>query len=89
MVSRPLLRHLLRGTLGFGLVASVLLTPAVGLPALAGAPLGLLVLKGCPACWAARLVELLSQGRLERRCEDGRCTVAVPGTTGRRLPAGR
>ncbi|WP_354637653.1 hypothetical protein [Kitasatospora camelliae] len=78
-----LTRHLLRGALGFGLaVGALALIPAVGPWALVGLPVGLVVLKGCPACWTVRLVQLLSRGRLQRACEDGSCTLVRPAGTG-------
>jgi hypothetical protein len=67
-------RHLGRGALGFGLLASAFaLIPSLGLAALVAAPLGLLALRGCPTCWAIGLLETISAGRLERRCGEGGC----------------
>jgi hypothetical protein len=42
-------------------------------------PVGLLVLRGCPTCWAIGLMQTLSMGRLQRSCADGRCEVTVTG----------
>ncbi|UBU13356.1 hypothetical protein [Nonomuraea gerenzanensis] len=67
-------RHLLRGAAGFGaLIGALALIPALGPVSLVLAPLGLWALRGCPACWVIGLVQLLSLGRLRRRCVDGRC----------------
>ncbi|MGW6915711.1 hypothetical protein ACWGB8_18135 [Kitasatospora sp. NPDC054939] len=84
MSGRPLSRHLARGALGFGLLVGGALLLTTSWPvALAALALGLVALRGCPTCWAARLVELLARGRLERRCEDGTCTLVAPGTAGK------
>jgi hypothetical protein len=86
--STSLPRHLLRGAIGFGALAgSVALIPLAGFIALLLAPLGLLALRGCPACWTIGLIQTISRGRLERTCTDGRCTLTVPSavpTPGRR-----
>ena len=72
--SKTLSGHLVRGVLGFGLViAAFALIPAFGLWSLALAPLGMLALRGCPACWVLGLLETLSRGRLQRECVDGVC----------------
>ncbi|QDY76516.1 hypothetical protein FQU76_08185 [Streptomyces qinzhouensis] len=72
--SASLPRHLVRGAAGFGsLAGSVLLLPVTGPVSLLLAPVGLLVLRGCPMCWTVGLVQTLSRGRLRRECHDGRC----------------
>jgi hypothetical protein len=72
-------RHLVRGVLGFGtIIGSLVLIPIVGVYIALLAPVGLLVLRGCPTCWAIGLVRIVSRGRLERRCVDGRCALASP-----------
>ncbi|MER6916935.1 hypothetical protein ABT354_35265 [Streptomyces sp. NPDC000594] len=79
--SRSVPVHLARGAVGFGALAgSVALLPAVGPVSLLLAPLGLLVLRGCPMCWAIGLAQTVSRGRLRRSCtEDGcRITTAPP-----------
>jgi hypothetical protein len=69
-------RQLLRGGVGFGLlIASFALLPMIGWAALLLAPVGLLALRGCPACWAVGLVQTISRGRLQRSCADGQCTL--------------
>ncbi|MFH7596957.1 hypothetical protein WDV06_17930 [Streptomyces racemochromogenes] len=74
--SASLPRHLVRGVLGFGSLASaVALLPYAWPVSLALLPAGLLALRGCPMCWAVGLVQTLSRGRLRRSCEDGRCTL--------------
>ncbi|QDQ09918.1 hypothetical protein [Streptomyces spectabilis] len=76
--STSLPRHLARGALGFGALAgSALLIPVVGLVSLLLAPLGLLALRGCPLCWAIGLLQTVSNGRLRRSCEGGRCELSV------------
>jgi hypothetical protein len=66
--------HLARGAAGFGLLAgSVALIPLVGLFGLLLAPAGVVLLRGCPTCWAIGLAQTISRGRLERSCADGRC----------------
>ncbi|MEV3921982.1 hypothetical protein [Actinomadura coerulea] len=76
--STSLPRHLLRGATGFGaLIGSVALLPVLGLGSLLLAPVGLLALRGCPACWAIGLVQTISMGRLQRSCRDGVCELSV------------
>ncbi|MFI6520931.1 hypothetical protein ACIBF1_35625 [Spirillospora sp. NPDC050679] len=76
--STSLPRHLLRGAAGFGaLVASFALLPVLGVGSLLLAPVGLVALRGCPACWVFGLVETVSRGRLRRSCEDGRCELGA------------
>lgn len=71
--------HLFRGGVGFGLLfGSIALLRVVGVPALVLAPAGLVVLRGCPTCWAIGLVEMISRGRVTRACTDGSCRVARP-----------
>ncbi|MFC8393744.1 hypothetical protein [Streptomyces sp. NPDC057238] len=73
-------RHLLRGVLGFGLIiGSIALVPFAGPAVLLAAPLGLVALRGCPACWVIGLAQTISRGRLERSCADGVCTLTKAG----------
>ncbi|MFB7277850.1 hypothetical protein ACFCZV_12140 [Streptomyces hydrogenans] len=75
--SRSVARHLARGALGFGLIiGSVALVPVAGPATLLAAPLALIAFRGCPTCWMVGLAQTISRGRLERRCEDGVCTLA-------------
>ncbi|MEV5982520.1 hypothetical protein [Streptomyces sp. NPDC052114] len=75
--SRSVPRHLARGAIGFGLiVGAIALVPVVGPASLLAAPLALVAFRGCPTCWLVGLAQTLSRGRLERRCEDGVCTLA-------------
>ncbi|MFF4098644.1 hypothetical protein [Streptomyces sp. NPDC001903] len=67
-------RHLVRGAVGFGVLAgSVALLPVAGPVSLLLAPVGLVALRGCPMCWAIGLVETVSAGRLRRSCTNGSC----------------
>ncbi len=67
-------RHLARGAVGFGLIGSAFgLTASRRPAALLLAPAGLVVLRGCPACWLAGLIETVSAGRLRCSCDDGGC----------------
>ncbi|MET8751983.1 hypothetical protein ABZW32_18050 [Streptomyces sp. NPDC004667] len=76
--SASLPRHLIRGLIGFGsLIASVALVPVTGPVSLLLLPVGVLALRGCPMCWAIGLMQTISRGRLQRSCEDGRCTLTV------------
>lgn len=76
--SSSLPRHLVRGVIGFGsLIGSIALLPAAGPVSLLLLPVGVLALRGCPMCWAVGLVQTVSRGRLQRSCEDGRCTLTV------------
>jgi hypothetical protein len=74
--SSSLARHLTRGAVGFGLIGSALaLTLSVGPAALLLAPLGMVALRGCPTCWIAGLIQIVSAGRLERTCVETTCTL--------------
>ncbi|GGQ07064.1 hypothetical protein BKA00_003230 [Actinomadura coerulea] len=76
--STSLPRHLVRGATGFGaLIGAFALLPVLGPGSLLLAPLGLLALRGCPACWAIGLVQTISMGRLQRSCKDGVCELTV------------
>ncbi|MFD7640700.1 hypothetical protein ACFV4P_08600 [Kitasatospora sp. NPDC059795] len=80
--SSSLTRHLVRGGIGFGgIAAAFALMPLTGPLSLLLAPLGLVVLRGCPMCWAIGLAQTLSRGKLRRECHDGQCTLgrARPG----------
>ncbi|MGW1989272.1 hypothetical protein [Embleya sp. NPDC001921] len=71
-------RHLVRGAVGIGaLVGAFALIPVLGPAALLLAPVGLIVLRGCPTCWLVGLIQAISAGRLERQCKDGRCELQV------------
>ncbi|MFF8290033.1 hypothetical protein ACF068_12500 [Streptomyces sp. NPDC016309] len=84
--SASLPRHLARGAAGFGaLIGAFALLPVVGPWSLLLLPAGVLALRGCPMCWTIGLVQTVTRGRLERSCEDGRCTLAPAGRTGRGL----
>ena len=66
--------HLLRGVLGFGLVAGALqyaqdigwwvLLPAIG---------ALVCFRGCPMCWTFGLIETVVFRRSASACIDGSC----------------
>ncbi len=72
----PLARHLARGAIGFGLVAAaIVLAPSVGPASLLLVLPGAVALRGCPTCWVAGLVQIVSAGRLERSCTDAGCTL--------------
>jgi hypothetical protein len=74
LASTSVVGHVARGAVGFGLLAgSLALAPVVGLLSLALVPMGVLALRGCPACWVIGLAQAISRGRLERSCVDGRC----------------
>ncbi|WP_282692786.1 hypothetical protein [Streptomyces sp. CC208A] len=76
--SRSVPRHLARGAVGFGLIAgAIALVPVAGPVALLAALPALIAFRGCPTCWTVGLVQTVSRGRLERRCADGVCTLAM------------
>jgi hypothetical protein len=78
--SKSLPRHLVRGAIGLSaLIGSVALIPMFWPASLLLAPAGLIVLRGCPTCWAIGLVQTISRGRLRRSCVDGRCELTVGG----------
>jgi len=69
-------RHLMRGTIGFGLIGSSFALAATISPvALLLAPAGMVALRGCPMCWIAGLIQTISAGRLKRTCTDSGCTL--------------
>jgi hypothetical protein len=73
--SSSVARHLLRGVMGFGLIAGAFALAAGGRPvALALLVPGVVALRGCPTCWAVGLLETVSAGRLRRSCAEGSCT---------------
>jgi hypothetical protein len=79
LASESLTGHLRRGAIGFGLIVSAFAaTSFLGPAALLLAPAGLLVLRGCPACWVIGLAETVSAGRLERNCREAGCTPRRP-----------
>lgn len=72
-----LTRQLLRGALGFGAIgAGLALSVAVGPAALLLLPVGLLALRGCPACWLAGLLSIVGGRRGHLECTDGGCVRA-------------
>lgn len=74
IASTSISRHLARGALGFGLLASALaLGPRIGPAALTLAIAGLLALRGCPMCWTVGLIETISS-RSRCGCGKGGCT---------------
>ncbi|MFI8461116.1 hypothetical protein [Kitasatospora sp. NPDC085464] len=74
-------RHLARGAAGFGaLAASVALWPVLGPAGLLLAPAGLYALRGCPLCWTATLLRVLTLGRAHPPCPDGRCRIPGSGS---------
>ena len=67
--SRTVLRHLVRGVLGLAaLVAAFALVPVWGPVALLLVPVAVVLLRGCPTCWALGLV----QTRAVCRAREGR-----------------
>jgi hypothetical protein len=77
--SSSLAAHLLRGAIGFGLIAAALVLSAGHGPiALLLAPVGLVSLRGCPTCWAVGLIQTISAGRLRRDCGETGCTLSRP-----------
>lgn len=72
-----LARHLARGAVGFGLIGSALaFTTSVGPVSLLLLAPGMVVLRGCPTCWIAGLIETVSAGRIERTCADDSCKLS-------------
>ena len=81
LASAPVARHLARGAIGFGLISSgCLLAAGHGPVALLLAVPGMVALRGCPTCWLAGLIQVVSAGRLTRSCSDGDCTLVSTGT---------
>lgn len=71
--SRSVREHWLRGAVGIPLlVASFALIPALGPTTLLLAPVAVVLLRGCPTCWALGLGQ--TRALVERRaCADGAC----------------
>ena len=80
--SGSVVEHIIRGVLGFGLLAIGLMYSAVlglwTLLLLAGA---LVCLRGCPLCWTAGLVETVLHPRAPKGCIDGSCRPDRPSST--------
>ncbi len=71
--------HLARGAIGFGLIGSALaLTSSHGPAALLLAAPGMVALRGCPTCWIAGLIQIVSAGRVQRTCTENDCTLRPP-----------
>ena len=82
-------RHLARGAIGFALIGSGLaLAASDGPVALLLTVPGMVALRGCPTCWLAGLIQILSAGRLERSCSEGDCTLMRAGTQSSRSGRG-
>ena len=78
--SQSVLRHVVRGVAGFGLIGSAFgLAASVSPIALLLAPFGMVALRGCPMCWTIGLIETISAGRLKRTCTDGGCMLQTSG----------
>jgi hypothetical protein len=81
LASAPVARHLARGAIGFGLIGSgFVLAAGHGPAALLLAFPGMVALRGCPTCWLAGLIQVVSAGRLKRSCSGGDCTLMPAGT---------
>jgi len=72
--SGSVIEHVIRGVLGFGLLAVALLyAPVLGwwtLALLAGA---LICFRGCPTCWTAGLLETVLHRKAQKGCLGGSC----------------
>jgi hypothetical protein len=69
--TRTVSGHLLRGAVAFGLLALALAQQhAHPLWAMGGALAALVVMRGCPMCWAIGLVETVQQRAARGRCAD-------------------
>jgi hypothetical protein len=76
-------RQLTRGGIGFGLIGAALaLTPSVGPATLLLAPAGMVALRGCPMCWIADLIQMISAGRLKCRSATRTCVRCGDGRVG-------
>jgi hypothetical protein len=77
-VGASVARHLARGAIGFGLIGSgFALAASHGAAALLLIVPGMVALRGCPTCWLAGLIQIVSAGRLKRSCSDGNCTLML------------
>jgi len=81
LASASVARHLVRGAIGFGLIGSgFVLAASHGPAALTLMVPGMAALRGCPTCWLAGLIQIVSAGRLTRSCSDGDCTLKQRGS---------
>jgi len=65
-------QHIVRGLLGFGLLAiAILFGEDLGWWALVPGLLALVFLRGCPMCWTLGLVEVFMNRKTG--CADGSC----------------
>lgn len=70
--SKSLTEHVARGAVGIGvLVGTMMLIPDHPLLALAGIPVALIALRGCPACWTIGLFETIAATARGRACPCG------------------
>jgi len=72
--SRSVVEHIIRGILGFGLLAvSLLYSPVLGWWTVALLVGALVSFRGCPTCWTAGLIETVLYRKTQRGCSDGSC----------------
>lgn len=78
LAGASVVRHLVRGALGFGLIGSaVVLISSAGPAALLLVAPGMVALRGCPTCWIVGLLQTISAGRLQRNCSDTGCALGT------------
>jgi hypothetical protein len=66
--SRSISVHILRGVLGFAAVCGSLATLGTTIwPSVVLLPAALFLLKGCPMCWAAGLIETITISRRKQQ----------------------
>lgn len=65
--SRSVAIHVLRGFVGFGSLAAVMLAPISPWWSVGLVPVALVALGGCPACWTMGLIETISRRATQRR----------------------
>ena len=66
--------HILRGILGFGVLAIALYyAPIVGWWALVPGIAAFVCLGGCPMCWTVGLVDTVLRRKASTTCVDGSC----------------
>jgi hypothetical protein len=72
--SRNTIEHLLRGLVGFGLLAIALSqSERLGWWSFALFAGALVSFRGCPMCWMVGLVETAFSGKARLGCADGSC----------------
>jgi hypothetical protein len=77
--SGSIIEPIIRGILGFGLLAlAFLYSTTLGWWTAVLLVAALVCFRGCPTCWTADLVETLLHRKVQKCCTDGSCGPDLP-----------